>query len=83
MEETPQEKTRVRIFTDRYIIVGDIALFSGTRMTDYMVNAHDFIAVTNAQVLSFDEKALFNADFLDIQKNKIVIVAPDAAVKPV
>lgn len=82
MEETSQDKTTVRIYTDRFIVVGDIGMFSGTRMTDYIINAHEFIAVTHARVLSLEEKVLFRADFLNVQKSKIVIIVPESEIKP-
>lgn len=42
-------------------------------MTDYIINAHEFIAVTNARILSPEEKVLLRANFLIVQKSKIVI----------
>lgn len=83
MQEVPQEKTNVRIYTDQYIIEGDIGLFSGIRMTDYFISAHEFIAVTNACVLNHEEKVLFRAGFLNVHKNRIVFIVPEAEVKPV
>lgn len=82
MEEIPQNRTRVHIYTDQFIIDGEIGMFSDTRMTDYIISAHEFIAVTNARVLTPDEKVLFHTDFLNIQKNKIVIIVPEAEIKP-
>ena len=48
-----------------------------------MVGAHTFIAVTNAVVQTLEEKVLFSSDFLNVQKNKIIVIAPEAMVKPV
>ena len=82
MEEVPQNSTRVHIYTDQFIIDGEIGMFSDTRMTDYIISAHEFIAVTNARVFSPDKKILCHADFLNIQKNKIVIIVPETEIKP-
>jgi hypothetical protein len=82
MEEIPQDKTKVRIYTDQFIIEGEIGMFSGIRMTDYTNSAHEFIAVTNACVLNLEEKVLFRAGFLNVHKNKIVIIVPEAEMKP-
>lgn len=82
MEQEPQNRTKVRIYTDHFIVDGEIGMYSGTRMTDYIISAHEFIAVTNARVLTREEKALFQTDFLNIQKNKIVIIVPEAGMKP-
>jgi hypothetical protein len=77
-----QGKTRIRLYTDQFMIVGEIAMFPDTRLTDYIVGAHDFIAVTDAVVQTREEKVLFSADFLNVQKNKIVFIVPEAMVKP-
>jgi Family of unknown function (DUF6812) len=82
MENEPQDKTKVRIYTDKFMIVGEIAMFSDARLTDFMVGAHPFIAVTNAVVRNLEDRAQFTADFLNIQKDKIVIILPEAMVKP-
>ncbi|BBO90160.1 hypothetical protein [Desulfosarcina ovata] len=83
MQEEPQDRTKVRIYTDQFIIVGEIAMFSDTRLTDYIISAHDFIAITHAQVCNLENKVLFNADFLNLQKDKVVIIVPETMMKPV
>jgi hypothetical protein len=82
MEDQGQGRTRIRLYTDQIMIVGEIAMFPDTRLTDYMVGAHDFIAVTDAVVQTREDKVLFSADFLNVQKNKIVLIVPEAMVKP-
>jgi hypothetical protein len=82
MEEHPQDKTKVRIYTNHFIVEGEIFMFSGIRMTDYIISAHEFIAITNACVLTIEERVMFRTDFLSIQKDKIVIIVPEAEVKP-
>lgn len=83
MQEAPQGTTKVCIYTDRFIIVGEINMFSDTRLTDYMIGSNDFIAVTNAHVRTLKDRALFSADFLNVQKNKITIIVPETMVKQV
>lgn len=80
MQETPGDKTTVRILTDQFVITGEISMFSDTRLTDYIISAHDFIAVTNAKVRTIEGQALFDSDFLDIRKEKIVIIVPEAMI---
>ena len=82
MAETYQDRTKVHILTDQFKIIGEIAMFADTRLTDYMLSAHDFIAVTGAAVHDFENNPLFNADFLNVKKDKIVIIVPAAMVKP-
>ena len=45
-----EPKTRVTILTSSYRVRGYIDLVPGARVTDYMAEAKDFIAVTNAEV---------------------------------
>jgi len=45
-----ESKTKVTIFTSSYRIKGFIDLVAGARVTDFMAEAKDFIAVTNAEV---------------------------------
>ena len=83
MTEDQQDRTKVRIYTDQFMITGDIAMFADSRLTDFMVSAHDFIALTNVTVNSLGGKALFKTDFLNVQKEKINITLPESMVKPV
>jgi hypothetical protein len=82
MENELQDKTKVRIYTDKFMIVGEIAMFNDARLTDFMVGAHAFIAVTNAVVQSLEDRMRFTAEFLNVQKDKIVIILPDEMAKP-
>lgn len=83
MEDQGQGRTKIRLYTDQFMIVGEIAMFPDTRLTDYIVSAQTFIAVTNAVIQTLEEKVLFSTDFLNVQKDKIVVIVPEAMVKPV
>jgi hypothetical protein len=83
MEDERKDRTTVRIYTDNFMILGEIAMFPDTRLTDYIIGARDFVAIINAVVHDFEEKALFSTEFLNIQKDKIVAIMPEAMVKPV
>ena len=82
MEENFQDRTKVRIYTKQFMIVGDIAMFADSRLTDFMVGAHEFIALTNVAVSALDGKTLFTSAFLNVQKEKIVIIMPEEMVAP-
>jgi len=83
MTEDQQDRTKVRIYTDQFMIVGDIAMFADSRLTDFMVSAHDFIAVTDVAVNNLDGKPLFKTAFLNVQKERIAIILPESMVAPV
>lgn len=80
MGNEQQGKTRVRIFTDQFMIIGDIAMFSDTRLTDFIVGAHSFIAVTDVSVSKLDGEVLFSAEFINLQRDRIVMVLPEDMV---
>jgi len=82
MEENLQDRTKVRIYTEQYIIVGDIAMFADSRLTDFMVGANNFIALTDVAVNTLDGKPLFTSAFLNVQTEKIIIILPENMVAP-
>ena len=69
-------KTRVTILTDIYRIKGDIDLLPGARVTDYLAEAKEFIAVTDAEVWEVVGRQVFTAPFLNVNRDHIQIVAP-------
>jgi hypothetical protein len=73
-----EERTRVTIFTGAYRIKGYIDLLPGSRVTDYMTGAKDFIAVTDAEVweLEVGGRQLMAAPFLNVSRAHIQVIAP-------
>ena len=80
MEENLQDRTKVRIYTEQYMILGDIAMFADSRLTDFMVGANEFIALTNVAVSNLDGKTLFKSSFMNVQTEKIIIILPENMV---
>ena len=74
-EET---RTKVTIFTGSYRIKGYIDLLPGSRVTDYMTEAKDFIAVTDAEVweLEVGGRQLLSSPFLNVSRKHIQVIAP-------
>ena len=70
------DKTKVVILTTNHRIKGYISLYSNARLTDYIVEAKPFVAVTDAEVMGINSKLIFNASFLNVQKNHIEIIVP-------
>ena len=71
-----ESKTRVTILTSTYRIKGNIDLLPGSRVTDYMVEAKEFIAVTDAEVWEVVGRQVFTAPFLNVNRDHIEIIAP-------
>ncbi len=74
---TPEGKTRVMILTGHYRITGEINLLPGARLTDYIVDAKSFIALTDAEVSDLDGRRLLTSAFLDVQRNRIEVIIPE------
>jgi len=69
-------KTRVTILTGNYRVKGYIELTPGARVTDYLVEAKDFIAVTEAEVWEIGDRKIISATFLNVSRQHIQIVIP-------
>ena len=70
-------KTKVTILTGAYRIKGYIELTPGARVTDYMVEAKDFIAVTQAEVWEHGgDRKIINAPFINVSRHHIQIITP-------
>ena len=70
-------KTRVVILAGAYRIKGEIELVTGARITDYMIDAKEFFAVTKAEVWDLEGRKIFAASFLNVSRAHVVVVAPD------
>lgn len=75
MEEA---KTRVTILTSSYRVRGYIDLVPGARVTDFMAEAKDFIAVTHAEVWELvpGGRPVATAPFINVSRSHIEIIFP-------
>ena len=73
-----EEKTKVTILTSSYRIKGYIELVPGARITDYMAEARDFIAVTHAEVweLQVGGRQVLSAPFTNVSRAHVEIILP-------
>jgi len=73
-----EDRTKVTIFTSSYRVRGFIELVPGARITDFMAEARDFIAVTNAEVWELQPggRQVASAPFLNISRFHIEIILP-------
>lgn len=71
-------KTRVTILTGTYRIRGYVDLLPNARLTDYMTEAKDFIALTDVEVWepTLGGRQVFAAPFLNLRRDHIQIIAP-------
>lgn len=73
---TPENVTKVTILTGTYRIKGCINLLPGARMTDFMAQAKEFIAITDAEVWEIIGRQVFSAPFINVNRGQIQIIVP-------
>lgn len=68
-------RTKVIILTANYRIKGYVDLLPGARVTDYIIGAKDFIAVTEAEVWGVGGGGLvLSAQFVDVSRDQIQVI---------
>ncbi len=75
---TDESRTKVTMLTGTYRIKGYIDLLPGARLTDYIVEAKDFVALTNAEVYEaiLGGRQVLAAPFINVNRDHIQIVTP-------
>ena len=70
------EKTRIRVCTDRFDIVGDLHMPVGARISDHINRADkDFIVLTDAEIVPVGEPGSSTRDSVAIVNRSQVILA--------
>lgn len=72
-----ETKTRVIILTGHYRIIGSIDLLPGARVTDYLSEARDFFAVTDAEVWDLNGRKISSGAFMNVNRNRIEVMMPE------
>ena len=73
-----EERTKVTIFTSTYRVRGFIDLVPGARISDFMAESRDFIAVTKAEVWELQPggRQVAAAPFLNVSRDHIELILP-------
>ena len=71
-------KTKVIILTRSYRIKGNIHLLPGARVTDFLVDSKDFLALTDVEVWELGGRQVLVAPFVNVSRDQIEIVTPGA-----
>jgi len=73
-----EDRTKVTIFTSTYRVRGFIELVPGARITDFMAESRDFIAVTHAEVWELQPggRQVASAPFINVSRDHIEIILP-------
>ncbi len=72
-----ESKTKVIILTRSYRIKGHIHLLPGARVTDFLVDSKDFLALTEVEVWELGGRQVLVAPFVNVSRDQIEIVTPD------
>jgi hypothetical protein len=71
-------KTKVVILTRSYRIKGHIHMQPGARVTDYMIDSKNFMALTDVEVWDLSGRLVMNAPFVNVSRDHIEIVTPES-----
>ena len=73
---THESMTKVTLLTGSYRIKGYIDLLPGARVTDYMQEAREFVAVMDAEVFECEVagRQVLAAPFIDVNRSHIEII---------
>ncbi|HTM61571.1 MAG TPA: hypothetical protein VL199_14535 [Burkholderiales bacterium] len=73
-----EDRTKVTIFTSTYRVRGFIELMPGARISDFMAESRDFIAVTKAEVWELQPggRQVAAAPFLNVSRDHIELILP-------
>ena len=73
-----EDRTKVTIFTSTYRVRGFIELVPGARISDFMAESRDFIAVTKAEVWELQPggRQVAAAPFLNVSRDHIELILP-------
>lgn len=75
-----ESRTKVIVMTGSYRIVGSVDLLPGSRVTDFLSEARDFFAITDAEVWAMDGRKLFASSFLNVNRDRIELIMPEDTV---
>ena len=75
---TQESMTKVTLLTDAYRITGYVDLVPGARVTDFMQEAKQFVAVMDAEVYEVQTagRQVLVAPFIDVNRDRIEIITP-------
>ncbi len=73
--------SEVVFYTKTHVIAGKVSLVPGARLTDFMREGSDFLAVSEVSVSALDGTPLFKSEFIDLRRDSIEMAVPKDAIK--
>jgi hypothetical protein len=81
-QKVTKDQREVIIQTITHKIIGVIHIQLDFRLIDELNNSNPFMAVTNAQIMDFQDNVLYKSDFLTINIDQIIWVLPKEEITP-
>ncbi len=75
-------RTKVIILTRSFRIKGYIHLHPGARVTDFMIESKDFLALTNVEVWDLAGRQIMTSPFVNVSRDHVEIITPDSTGTP-
>lgn len=75
-----EAKTKIVVLTGNYRITGTIDLLPGARITDFLMECREFMALTDAEVWDLNGRKLFSSSFMNMNRERIELIMPEDAV---
>jgi hypothetical protein len=75
-----EAKTKIVVLLGNYRITGTIDLLPGARVTDFLMESREFIAITEAEVRDLNGRKLFASSFLNVNRDRIELIMPEDTV---
>ncbi|MCX7176697.1 MAG: hypothetical protein NT159_22815 [Proteobacteria bacterium] len=72
-----EAKTRIIILMNNIRITGSIDLLPGVRISDYLTECREFMAVTDAEVWNLEGRKLLASGFMDVNRGHIDMIMPE------
>lgn len=72
-------KTKVIILTRSYRIKGQIHLQPGARVTDFMIDSKNFMALTNVEVWDLGGRLMLSSPFVNVSRDHVEVITPDVS----
>lgn len=72
-----ESKTRIIILMKNLRVTGSIDLLPGVRISDYLMECREFMAVTDAEVWNLEGRKVLASTFLDINREHIDLIMPE------
>ncbi len=74
--EQREDWAQVILLTEAYRVRGYITMVPGTRLTDYLAEAREFIALTHAEVRNSRDELVLSAPFLNVNRARVHVIVP-------